>query len=62
MYIFSMRDDELDPGANTQMFQAFVDRQEPETSGSGRSRAALAAAVLAALLILVALAWLVLGR
>ena len=54
-----MPQDELDPGANTQMFQAFVDRPEPEAPGSRWPRVALA---VAALVIVLALAWLVLGR
>jgi hypothetical protein len=53
-----MPDDELDPGADTQMFQAFVDRAEPETSGS---RWIVAAAAVAALVIVLALAWALLG-
>jgi hypothetical protein len=53
--------DDLDPGANTQMFQAFVDRAEPETSRPGWVRAALAVAALAGLVIVAAIAWLVLG-
>jgi len=63
--------DDLDPAANTQMFQAFVDRREadeqqakkrrePRASGSRSIRAALA--VLVALVIMLALAWVVLGR
>lgn len=53
-----MADDELDPGANTQMFQAFMDRPEPEVSGSRGIWIALA---VAALVIALALAWFVLG-
>jgi hypothetical protein len=52
--------DDLDPAANTQMFQAFVDRAEPEESGRGK-RIALAGAALAGLVVVVVLAWLVLG-
>jgi hypothetical protein len=53
-----MPDDELDPGASTQMFQAFVDRrEEPEASGS---RWTWAFAV-AALVVVLALASLLLG-
>ena len=51
-----MPENELDPGASTQMFQAFVDRREPETSGSRWIFAVLAVAVL----VVLALAWLVL--
>ncbi|MGZ4493557.1 MAG: hypothetical protein ACXVWU_02545 [Nocardioides sp.] len=50
--------DELDPAADTQMFQAFVDRPEPEASGSRWKWVALAVAVL---VIVLALAWFVLG-
>jgi hypothetical protein len=53
-----MPEDELDPGASTQMFQAFVDRPEPEASGSRWLSAVLA---VAALMIVSALVWLVLG-
>lgn len=53
--------DDLDPGANTQMFQAFVDRPETERSRPRWIRAALVGAALAGLVIVVALAWLVLG-
>ena len=57
-----MPDDELDPGASTQMFQAFVDRpEEPESSGSRWTGAALAGAALAGLVVVLALAWLTLG-
>jgi flagellar biogenesis protein FliO len=53
-----MPEDELDPGASTQMFQAFVDRrEEPEASGSRWTWVALAVV----LVIVLALAWLVLG-
>jgi hypothetical protein len=50
--------DDLDPGAPTQMFQAFVDRQEPETSGRRWLWLTLAGV---ALVIVLVLAWLVLG-
>ena len=54
-----MPEDELDPGASTQMFQAFVDRrEEPEASGS---RWIWVAFAVAALVIVLALAWRVLG-
>ena len=55
----SMPENELDPGASTQMFQAFVDSPEPEASGSRWMWVVLGAAVVAGLLL--ALAWLVLG-
>ncbi len=52
-------EDELeDPAASTQMFQAFVDRPEPEAYGSRWLAAAFA---LAALAIVLTLAWLLLG-
>ncbi|MGH3316526.1 MAG: hypothetical protein ACRDO0_10325 [Nocardioidaceae bacterium] len=56
-----MPEDDLDPGANTQMFQAFVDRPEHEDSGSRSSWAALAGVAVAVLLVVAVLAWLVLG-
>lgn len=53
--------DDLDPGASTQMFQAFVDSAEPESSGPPPwTRVALVSAVLAGLVILLAIAWLML--
>ena len=55
-----MADDELDPGASTQMFQAFMDRAEPETSGSS-NRGIVLGIVLAALVILLAFAWFLFG-
>ena len=55
------KDDELDPAASTQMFQAFVDRREPEASGPSRTPV-LVAAALVGLVVLLALAWLLLGR
>jgi hypothetical protein len=48
--------DDLDPGASTQMFQAFVDSREPEESGSRWMPVVL---VGAALVIVAAAAWLV---
>ena len=51
--------DDFDPAANTQMFQAFVDRPEPETSRW--RRVALAGGAIAGLAVVVALAWLALG-
>jgi len=52
-----MSDDELDPGASTQMFQAFVDRPEPETARPHWMWVAFAAA----LVIVLAIAWLLMG-
>ena len=57
-----MSEDELDPGASTEMFQAFVDRAEPEASRSSWAGVAVAGVVLAGLLIVVALVWLVLAN
>lgn len=54
-------ENDLDPGANTQMFQAFVDRHEPEESAPRRSSALLVGAALVALVIVAVIAWLVLG-
>jgi hypothetical protein len=45
-------DDIEDPGASTQMFQAFVDQQEPEVSRSGWVWAAFAVAALVIVLVL----------
>jgi hypothetical protein len=53
--------DDLDPAANTQMFQAFVDRAEQDESGSRWRRWAVAGGVVAGLVIVVVLAWLALG-
>jgi hypothetical protein len=53
-----MSDNELDPGASTEMFQAFVDRPEPEVPRSGWK---WAAGAIAALVIVVLIAWLVLA-
>lgn len=53
--------DDLDPGANTQMWQAFVDRADPEPSRSSGMRWALVVAALAVLIIVAAVAWFVLG-
>ena len=61
-----MAEEDLDPAANTQMFQAFVDRRELDEEqartrrGAGLGWAALAAAVV--LVIALVVAWLVLGR
>ena len=44
--------EDLDPGANTQMVQAFVDRAEPEKTGLRWTRVVLAVAGLVALVIL----------
>ncbi|MPZ60478.1 MAG: hypothetical protein GEU93_04105 [Propionibacteriales bacterium] len=52
-------ENDLDPGANTQMFQAFVDRHEPDESGA--PWAALVGAALVGLVIVLVVAWLVLG-
>ncbi|UYM05842.1 hypothetical protein [Solicola gregarius] len=52
---------ELDPGASTQMFQAFVDRHEPEESAVPHSRAVLVGVALVGLVIVLVLAWFLLG-
>lgn len=54
-------DHELDPAASTQMFQAFVDRREPEASGPSRTPV-LVAAALVGLVVVLALAWLLLAH
>jgi hypothetical protein len=53
--------DDLDPGANTQMFQAFVDRAETEASTSPWKRVAVLGTVLVGVAIVVVLAWFALG-
>ena len=55
-----MPENDLDPGASTQMFQAFVDRPEPEESGARWMRAVLVGAALVGLVVL-AFIWLLLG-
>ncbi len=54
-------ENELDPGANTQMFQAFVDRHEPEEAPTSPSRGVLVGVVVAVLVIVAVLGWLVFG-
>jgi hypothetical protein len=56
-----MPENDLDPGASTQQFQAFVDRPEPEASRPRSMRAGLVVAALVGLVVVLALAWLVLG-
>jgi hypothetical protein len=53
-----MTDDELDPGAPTAMFQAFMDREDPEEPRSGWVWAGLAVVALAAVL---GACWIVFG-
>jgi hypothetical protein len=53
-----MPENELDPGASTQMFQAFVDQPEPEPSGTRWLWPAVAVAVL---VIVLALGWFLLA-
>jgi hypothetical protein len=55
-----MPENDLDPGASTQMFQAFADRPEPEVSGRRWMWAGLVGAALIGLVIALA-AWLLLG-
>ena len=54
-------ENDLDPGANTQMFQAFVDRHEPEEARAPKPWAAVVGIAVLMLVIVVALAWLVFG-
>ena len=54
-------ENDLDPGANTQMFQAFVDRHEPEVAAPNRPRGVLIGAASAVLVIVLVIAWLVFG-
>ncbi len=56
-----MPDDDLDPGASTQMFQAFMERSD-EQSAAGSRWTLVALAAVAALVIVSVLVWLVLGR
>jgi hypothetical protein len=56
-----MPENDLDPVASTQKFQAFVDRPEAEAEGPRTMRVALAGAAVAGLLIVLAFAWLELG-
>lgn len=56
-----MPENDLDPGASTQMFQAFVDRPEPEESGAHWMRAVVVGAALVGLVVVLAFAWLGLG-
>jgi hypothetical protein len=56
-----MPEDDLDPAANTQQFQAFVDRSDHEESGSRSPWAVFAGLALAVLVVVAALAWLLLG-
>jgi hypothetical protein len=51
------QNDDLDPAANTQMFQAFVDRAEPEE----KSRWLWMVLVAAGVVLVGVLAWLLLG-
>ncbi|WP_165372588.1 hypothetical protein [Nocardioides iriomotensis] len=53
-------DDDLDPGAPTEMFQAFVDRAEERDGETARSWVA-PLLVVVALLVAAGLAWLLLG-
>jgi hypothetical protein len=53
--------DDRDPGASTQMFQAFFDRAEAEESGPRRMWVAPVGAAVVGLVTVFALAWLVVG-
>jgi len=52
-----MPEDELDPAANTQMFQAFMDRREPEATRPPWVGIAVAVAAVVALVVVAAIAW-----
>lgn len=54
-------ENELDPGASTQMFQAFVDRHESDEGGSSSRPTALIVGGLVALVLVLAIGWLVLA-
>ena len=56
-----MPENDLDPGADTQQFQAFFDRAEPEHSRPRWIPALLVGGVLVGLVVVLALAWLRLG-
>jgi hypothetical protein len=56
-----MPDNELDPGASTQQFQAFFDQSEPEPRRRWVGAAAVTGAAVAGLVVVLALAWFVLG-
>lgn len=63
--LMGMSEDDLDPAANTQMFQAFVDRRELDEQEAKTERSSgwkWAAAALVALVIAAAIVWLVLSR
>jgi hypothetical protein len=49
-------DNELDPGASTQLFQAFVDRYEPGGSSASRPGALVVVAAIVGLLVVLAIA------
>ena len=54
-------ENDLDPGASTQLFQAFVDRHDPESSEKPSTRTPLVVAALVGLALVLVLAWVVLG-
>jgi hypothetical protein len=56
-----MSEQEKDSTGSTQMFQAFVERDEPERSGPRTPNVALLAAVVAGLAVAAVLAWTTLG-
>lgn len=53
---------DLDPGASTQLFQAFVDRYEPGGSEAHRSGAVVAGIAVAGLLVVLIIAWILLSH
>jgi hypothetical protein len=56
-----MSEQEKDSTGSTQMFQAFVERDDPERSGSRTTHVVLLAAVVAGLAVVAVLAWTTLG-
>lgn len=56
-----MPQNDLDPGADTQQFQAFFDRAEPERSRPRWIPALLVGVALVGIVVVLALAWLKLG-
>jgi len=56
-----MPENDLDPAASTQQFQAFFDRAEPETTRPRWMGPAVAGAAVAGLVVVLVVVWLVLG-
>lgn len=55
-------ENDLDPGANTQLFQAFVDRYDTHGSEARRPGAGLIVAAVVALLVVVIVAWILIAH